>query len=61
MFYERQVGHKKSVNKELYEIKDRQFLEKCAKDYRLNYSFDCKKNNKMTTPLIFGTLINNDV
>ena len=55
IFYER--GNHRS-NKELFEITDQHFLEKCRKDYILNYSLDCKQNVKMSTPLIFGTPVN---
>jgi len=53
IFYER--GNNK--NKELTEIKDGQFLEMMKKEFKSEYHVESKTGHKLTTPLIFGSII----
>jgi len=53
IFYER--GNNK--NKELTEIKDGQFLEMMKKEFKSEYHVESKTGHKLTTPLIFGSVI----
>lgn len=57
VFYERRREIGRRANAELLEIKDEEFLRKCRSEYRLKYSQDSKTRKPMTTPLICGTLV----
>lgn len=58
IFYKRnKVGETQHKNKELVEIKDEDFVQKLHSEYLLRYSQDTGTMKKMTTPLIFGTVV----
>jgi len=44
----------------LFEIKDKTFIDKCRHEYKLKYAQDSKTRKKMTTPLICGTIVEDD-
>ena len=61
IFYERSESSQKNINNGLIEIKDKEFLSKCKADYLLSYSQDSYTMDKVTTPLICGTIVKEEV